>query len=322
MGTLHARTLDQLPDVEVTAVCNHTPDKARRLGSEIDTRWHTDLDEFLREELDAVWVATPDFAHRDIAIAVLESGKHLFLEKALATSLEDGHAILAAAVARPELKAMVGYPLRFDPCYQRMRAVLNEHNAGTPIMTWSLRTHFLDKHQLIYDKYRDEHYHAPAWYFRDKGPVYSHASHDYDLLRWLCGEIESVFVYGDSYRLDADEVADAFVMALRFENGAVATVSTPWVTRVEHDYVGVATRDLTVVNINGEIHVRRAEGELETTDFTEADMWTPMAKHFITCVREDQPPLISIADGLRAIEIAEASIQSMDERREVTVRPV
>src|SRR5699024_7636133 len=119
--------------------------------------------------------------------------RHLFLEKAIATSLEDAATIVAAGRQRPDLTAMVAYPLRFAPVYQAMQREVGHHDAGQPIQAWSMRTHFLDPNQRVYDKYRDHYYQTPSWYFdaeNAKGPIYSHGSHDYDLLGWMCGEVE------------------------------------------------------------------------------------------------------------------------------------
>lgn len=325
MGTLHARTLAALPGVRVVAVQNRTRAKAEVLANEVGATVYDSYTDLLEQDLDAVWVATPDHLHVEIAEAVLAAGKHLFLEKALATSVADGRKIVAAGKKHPHLKAMVGYPLRFDPCYRKMREILSRSEAGQVAQAWSIRAHFLDPEQRVYDKYRDEHYSPPGWYFspdEGKGPVFSHASHDYDLFNWLCGDIERVFVYGGTYVLPPGSVADGFTVALRFKNGGVGSVSTPWITRVEYDFVGVATNRLTVVNNNNEICVKGEKGPEERITFKENDMWVAMNSHFIECIREDKAPLISLADGLKAIAVSEAAHRSLQEGREVEVQSV
>ena len=107
MGRLHARTLAGLPGVEVTALQNRTFETAEKLAEEVGGRVFRDVAELLNSDVDAVWVCTPDFAHVEPALAVLEAGKHLFLEKTLATTLEDGRTILRAAESHPELKVLV-----------------------------------------------------------------------------------------------------------------------------------------------------------------------------------------------------------------------
>ncbi|GAA3407087.1 Gfo/Idh/MocA family protein [Paenibacillus hodogayensis] len=322
MGSLHARTLHTLPGVKVAAVHNRTREKAEALAAEVGATVYDSYEALLEQDLDAVWVATPDHLHVEASKAVLESGKHLFLEKALATSVADGAEIVAAGARHPELKAMVAYPLRFSPVYRAMKEALSRADAGEPIQAWSMRTHFLDPNQRVYDKYRDHYYDTPNWYFDDvtaKGPIFSHGSHDYDLLTWMCGEVESVFAYGGTYLLPPGSVADAFTVSLRFANGGIGQVSTPWVTRVEYDITGVATEKLTAVNNNGELLVKDDDGPQRTTSFADNDMWVRLNSHFIECIREDKQPLISLADGLRVIAVSEAAYRSLKERREVAV---
>ncbi|MBP1996562.1 Gfo/Idh/MocA family protein [Paenibacillus eucommiae] len=323
MGALHARTLHKLPGVAVTALQNRTREKAELLAAELGGAAVYDrYEDLLKHDLDAVWVATPDHLHVDAAIAVLEAGKHLFLEKAIATSVADGALIAAAGAKHPELKAMVGYPLRFAPAYRAMKDVVSKEDAGKPIQAWSMRTHFLDPDQRVYDKYRDHYYDTPSWYFDDetaKGPIFSHGSHDYDLLRWMCGEIESVFAYGGTYLLPPGSVADAFTVAIKFVNGGIAHVSTPWVTRVEYDITGVATEKLTVVNNNGELMFKDDNGPEQRTTFADNDMWVRLNSHFIECVRDGKEPLISLEDGLRTIAVSEAAYRSLKEGVEVKI---
>ncbi|MFD0717468.1 Gfo/Idh/MocA family protein [Paenibacillus sp. GCM10027626] len=321
MGSLHARTLRQMPDIKIAALYNRSRDKAERLSKEAGGHVCDSYEELLKQDLDAVWVATPDHLHTDIAIAVLEAGKHLFLEKVIATSLEDAAKIIEASAKRPELKAMVAYPLRFSPAYRKMKEILSRPGAGKVLQAWSMRTHYLAPTQSVYDKYRDHFYDTPNWYFdgSDKsGPIYSHGSHDYDLLHWYGGDIESVFAYGASSP-QADKISDAFTVAVRYTSGAVAHVSTPWVTRVEDDTTGVATENLTVVNSNGELRVKSDNGPEERIQFTGNDMWEQLNGHFVSCVRENKQPLITLEDGLRAIAVSEAAIRSLRERCEVAV---
>ncbi|GBF72482.1 oxidoreductase [Paenibacillus sp. 598K] len=322
MGALHARTLHTLPGVKVAAVHNRTRAKAEALAAEVGAVVYDSYESLLEQELDAVWVATPDHLHVEASKAVLASGKHLFLEKAIATSMADAAEIVAAGEQHAHLKAMVGYPLRFSPAYKAMKATVAGEAAGKPLQAWSMRTHFLDPNQRVYDKYRDHYYDTPSWYFDDetaKGPIFSHGSHDYDLLMWMCGEIESVFAYGGTYLLPPGSVADAFTVSIRFANGGIGQVSTPWITRVEYDITGVATEHLTVVNNNGVLLEKDDGGPERTTSYADNDMWVRLNAHFIDCIREDKQPLISLADGMRVLAVSEAAYRSLKERREVQV---
>lgn len=321
MGTVHARTLNSFPDVKITAVYNRTREKAETLAQETGATVYDTYEHLLEQDLDAVWVSTPDHLHVDVSIAVMESGKHLFLEKALATSVEDGRKIVDAQKKYPHIKAMVGYPLRFAPAYRTMKKILSGNDVGKTIQAWSMRTHFLDPNSKVYDKYRDHFYETPSWYFTKeaKGPIYSHGSHDYDLLMWYGGEVESVFAYGGSYLLPTDNIADAFTVAMRFKNGGIAQVSTPWVTRVEYDITGVATENLTVVNNNGEVMLKDKTNPQETIQFADNNMWDALNRHFVDCILGHHEPLIPLEDGLKVIAVSDAAYRSLNERKEVFV---
>lgn len=325
MGAMHARILKGFHDVEVAALYNRTRDKADLLAIETGAKVYESYQELLEQDLDAVYVCTPDHLHVEYSIAVLEAGKHLFLEKAIATSISDAAEIVAAGDRHPELKKFVGYPLRFDPANRMLKDVVSRSDSGKPLQAWSLRTHFLDPHEKIYDKYRDEFYDIPEWYYKGDhavGPIYSHGSHDYDLLTWLCGEVESVFAYGGTYLFPQNSIYDGFTISLRFKNGGIAQVATPWITRVEYDMIGVAAENVTVVNNNGEVRLKDDNGPEQRIAFKENDMWQQLHRHFVDCVVKDQEPLISLRDGLKAIAISEAALRSVRERREVFVERV
>lgn len=322
MGAQYAKTLADIPDVQVTAVTNRSRDKAESLANLVGAKVYDDYRDLIDSDVDAVWVCTPDFLHREFSVAVLEANKHLFVEKVLATTLEDGRAILEAAEkAGPGIKSMVGYPMHFRPQFQFMKKVFKEQNEPA-LMAWSLRTHFLTEGQLVYDRSRDQYYHAPSWYFdrsTGKGPIFSHCSHDYNMLMRLCGPVKSVQAQGDTYLLKEGNVADAFVVTLRFESGGVATVSTPWVARVDYDMMGVATAGLTVMNNNGEIHLKRPDAPEERVKFDPAPAWPRIANHFISCIKDGGTPEVSIAEGFQTLLVAEAAFRSLYEKREVTI---
>src|SRR5690606_34616305 len=127
------------------------------------------------------------------------------------------------------------------------------------------------------------------------------------------------FAYGGTYLLPPGSVADGFTVAIRFKNGGIANVSTPWITRVEYDIAGVATERLTVMNNNGEVRVKADSGPEERISFTENDMWVRLNSHFIECIRDNKQSLISLEDGLKAIAVSEAAYRSLKERKEVFV---
>ncbi|MDF2721947.1 MAG: hypothetical protein K0Q59_1622 [Paenibacillus sp.] len=329
LGIHHARILQQFEGVQIAALHNRSREKADRLAAEVGGTVYESYEELLQQDLDAVYVATPDHLHVDISKAVLDAGKHLFLEKTIATSVADGAEIVAAGDKHPELVAMVGYPMRFRPQHVKMKQILSSEAAGSAVQCWSMRTHFLHPDQVNYDKSRNEFYKMPDWYHKGEqavGPIYSHGSHDYHLLQWFFGEVESVFVYGGTYLYPStSSIADAFTVSLRFKNGAIGQVSTPWATRVAYNYIGAATENVTVVNNNGDLLVKDDHGPEQKITFQESGtptFWLDMHKQFLDCVRNKRQAPVTLRDGLKAIAVSEAAVRSLKERREVFVEQV
>jgi myo-inositol 2-dehydrogenase/D-chiro-inositol 1-dehydrogenase len=96
---------------------------------------HEDFAAFVRDpQLDAVLLVTPTSLHADQAIAALEAGKHVFIEKPLALNVEDCERVQQVAARRPELVAMVGFVRRFDPSYARAAADIAEGAIGRPFV--------------------------------------------------------------------------------------------------------------------------------------------------------------------------------------------
>jgi predicted dehydrogenase len=109
--------LSRLPDAEIAAVCDTYPASLRRgaekaPGATATAEYRAILD---NKEIKAVFVATPSHTHRDIAVAALQAGKHVYCEAPLATTIEDAKAIAKAAEAAPKQVFQAGLQTRSDP---------------------------------------------------------------------------------------------------------------------------------------------------------------------------------------------------------------
>lgn len=312
MARAHLGALQNDPRAELVALASRTRANAEPVCEQFGMQYVEDWKQLLNMNLDAIYVLTPDNFHRDYAVAVLENNTHLFLEKSLELDLAKGRDIVNAgkAAAAKGVKTLMAYPLRFDPHFKLMKKILSDNSAGEVVYGSSIRTHFLTSDMEMYDKYRDETYNPPAWYFKEEnyGPIYSHGSHDYDYMRWFA-ESEVKSVYAVSRRCLRDEGApDAFFVTLEFENGAIANVSTPWVTRVEYDMITVATPNVTVQNQNNKVLWK--DDKLEAEEQFEYDLWANINGHFLDVVEGKAEPLCTLEDGLAAATIATAAVQS------------
>ncbi|MDQ6886160.1 MAG: Gfo/Idh/MocA family oxidoreductase [Gemmatimonadota bacterium] len=197
--TIHLPLLRALPGARLVAIAEVDP-RLRRDGERAapGSPCVADYRELLaRPDIDAILIALPTALHRDAAIASLRAGKHVYLEKPLASTLADGRELLAAA-RRVDVVAMIGFNYRCHPLYERARRLLTSARIGTVL---SIRTVFSTSRRDM-----------PAWKSTRSsggGVLLDLASHHMDLLRWLLpveittvsAELRSVYSEDDTAAL-------------------------------------------------------------------------------------------------------------------------
>ncbi len=205
---------------EVVAVCDVDLERAAKIapeGARIFDVWEELLD---TEELDAVWVATPPLHHRAPAVAAMERGLPVFLEKPIARTLEDARAIADAAEGTGVVCA-IGYQWHATEALEYLVAALGDQPVaylwGVSVGPTAARSWFLERSG-------------------GGGNLLERGSHQLDLQRAVAGEVESVQVAATSVHLAQSEIEpgdieDAATITLRFVNGAVGTVILAWTTQ-------------------------------------------------------------------------------------------
>jgi UDP-N-acetylglucosamine 3-dehydrogenase len=121
MGRNHLRVLQDLEGVELAAVCDMDRTVVDAASHKYSVPGYSSWDEMLdREQLDAAVVAVPTRFHLDAGLAVLHRGVHVFVEKPIATNLEEGRKLLAAARSADRVFA-VGHIERFNPAVRELQ---------------------------------------------------------------------------------------------------------------------------------------------------------------------------------------------------------
>lgn len=191
----HLRALGRIDGVRVVAAAD--PDANARAAAVVrGLNVMESADELLaRPDIDAVLIAAPTGLHAALAIASAQAGKHLYVEKPLATTLEDGVAVVEA-VTRSEVVGAIGFNRRFHPLSRQARAVVRAHRIGRVRVVHSAFCEPLDLATL------------PDWRGSRSsggGVLLDLASHHFDLLRWLLDtELVPVSACVRSERLEQD----------------------------------------------------------------------------------------------------------------------
>jgi predicted dehydrogenase len=164
----------------VVACCDIVPDlreQAREwYGNNV--RFTVDYHELLADDIDAVFITTPDYLHEEQAVAALESGKAVYLEKPMAITIQGCDRILRAACSS-NAKLYVGHNMRHMVFVLKMKEIIDSGAIGDVKAAWC--RHFVA--------------HGGDWYFKDwhaerrfsTGLLLQKATHDLDVLHWLCG---------------------------------------------------------------------------------------------------------------------------------------
>jgi myo-inositol 2-dehydrogenase/D-chiro-inositol 1-dehydrogenase len=214
----HLAALSGFDDVEVVAVADPVRERAEVAAARVGARVHDDGATLLEtEELDAVWLCVPPFAHGPLESAAVARGLPFFVEKPLALDLATAQAI-AAEVTRTGLTTAVGY-------HWRHLDVVREAAGLLPV----------EEVQLVTGSWLDTTPGVPWWPRRDGsgGQVVEQATHVFDLARLLAGEVVSVSAAERPAAADG-EVATAAVALLTFASGAVGSVSSTRVLGWRH----------------------------------------------------------------------------------------
>jgi len=216
-GFIAGRHLDALlamPEVEVVAVADPVADRATAAAARAGGRAYADgLVLLATEDLDAVWLCVPPFAHGPLEQAALARGLPFFVEKPIAVDLAGAQPV-ADGVRATGLRTAVGYHWRYLDVVEQARILLDERPA-----------------QLLVGQWLDTTPAAPWWSRRDRsgGQLVEQSTHLFDLARLLGGEVDSVCAAESTLQREqwpGADVPTASTALLRFASGAVGSVSS------------------------------------------------------------------------------------------------
>ena len=173
MGTDHAQTLASgIAGAELAAVQDADAARAKSVADRFGCRVAENPEALIADpDIDAVLVCSPDATHAPLALACIERGKPVLVEKPLAASLDEGRAVVAAEVAAGRCLVQVGFMRRFDPGYRAMRATLAEQRFGA-----ALFMHNVHRNAIGPD------------YLTSENVIANSAVHEIDIARFVLGE--------------------------------------------------------------------------------------------------------------------------------------
>ena len=218
MGSMHAAIFAREPRARLVAIVDFNIELARSVAARLggDVKAYASHEELLaNEELDLVSICTPDHLHLQPALDIAVKGINLFVEKPIASTLEDGQKIVDACKASG-VKLGIGYLLRFDPRYFKARELMQTGKIGTPIHIYARR-----------NSARTE---GPKRYGGTL-PLALHVTvHDVDLVLWMLEGQTPVSVYAQQTDILLGDIGtqDTIAAMVRFSGGTLVTFESAW----------------------------------------------------------------------------------------------
>jgi len=281
----------------------------------------TDLQAALAHKPDAVIVANPTSRHLDVAIPAAHAGCHLLLEKPVSHSLE-GVIALKAAVERTGVHVLVGYQFRFHPGLQQIMRRLGEGAIGQPL---SVHAHW-GEYLPAWHPWEDYHsgYSARADL---GGGVILTLSHPLDYLRWLIGEVQSLWAFTGSQGGLGLDVEDTAEIGLRFQNGVLGSLHLDYNQRPPEHRLEIIGNQGTLCwdNADGNVGLFRAvsTGGWECLpipeNFERNLLFLEEMRHFLAVISGKATPACSLEDGIRALQLALSAVLSAQSKKMIDI---
>lgn len=319
VGKRHANAIERLAGISLSAVVD--PSKAgRTFANETGVPCFDSLSElFATQTPHGVILATPTPLHVEQGLECVGFGCPVLVEKPLATSAQEALELVVAA-EQAKVPLLVGHHRRHNPLVRKAHEVIAEGNIG------AIRSVHVNCWFYKPDEYFDQ---APWRKKQGAGPISVNLVHDVDLIRYLCGEVESV--QGQSAPSERGfENEDVAAAVVKFRNGAIGTITvsdsivSPWsweLTAREYPiYPPTSESCYLIGGALGSLSV--PDLRLWTHQGGVRDWWTPISAtvltreasdplvnqiaHFAQVILGEAPPLVSGREGLRTLQVIEA----------------
>lgn len=314
MGEAHAKAYRKA-GVPLVGVYDIDRARAEALASQFDCQAFASPETLCHSNVDAVSICLPHNLHRDIAVRVASWGKHILMEKPLATTLADAEAIIQGC-GKAGVKLMVGYTQRFLKTLQTVKAQIDSGRFG--------QIHLV----VDYLAAGGSSFVPPAWY-RQKamaggGIMMIGNIHSVDRIRWLLNsEVKQVFALKHQYASEGD-VEDVGTANLLYESGVQASI-IGYRSGLKHHQ---RRHTLEIYGTHAEASISVSYSNEQILEITDAngiqimkeqddDPFFKEITEFISAIQDNRPPLPNGKDGWVSLKTILAMYESASKREPI-----
>ncbi len=319
MGTVHAAAWRETP-AEMVGFVASSEATAQPLAAQYGCRTYGSLAELL-PAVDVVDLCTPTHLHHEQTLQAAAAGKHVVCEKPLARTIAQAKAMIAACQAAG-VQLLVAHVVRFFPEYVQAKAAVDAGEVGQLAVLRFKRNVFQPK------KAEDN------WFVdtdKSGGMILDLMIHDFDCARWLAGDVVRVMARRVGHQQPSAPFDHALAI-LTHANGAISHVEGSWAYppptfRTQFEIAG--SLGLILHDSDGTAAVRTFRHQQPTADAPDVpvpnnplleDPYTTQIKAFYAALAHDAPLAVTADDGLKALEIALAAMESARTGRVIGIR--
>ncbi|MEM7345970.1 MAG: Gfo/Idh/MocA family oxidoreductase [Chloroflexota bacterium] len=320
MGSTHAQGW-AATDATLAGFVTKTAANAQSLANQYNAQIYSDFEQLLAD-IDIVDICAPTHLHHDMVLQAAEAGKHIICEKPLARTIDQAQAMIAACQAAG-VKLLVAHVVRFFPEYAQAKATVDSGDIGQPAVVRLKRGAFQPKKAV------------DNWFVdmeKSGGMMLDLMIHDFDYARWISGDVETVFAKNISTSHPQASV-DHGLAILKHRNGAITHVEGSWAyppplfrTQVEiagaNGWLEFDSGKTAAIGLH--LHQSNQDAPdvpLPSSPLSE-DPYTTQIKAFYKAITENSPVPIDASDGLAALQIALAAIESTQTGQAITIKPL
>ncbi|MFN2513535.1 MAG: Gfo/Idh/MocA family protein [Pyrinomonadaceae bacterium] len=322
MGEQYVRIYNAHPLATVTAICTRGQKRLNEIGDKYGIKARvTDYHELLgRSDVDAVCVATPDFAHYGPVKTALNANKHVLCEKPFTTLLSEADELLSLSQARKQLKLQVAFNHRWLSSYYHGFTKIRAGAIGRPIAGYAR------KNDTIYVSTEMINWASQST------PIHFLGAHDIDLMRWYFdSEPVEVRAYGAKgvLRERGIDTYDLIQAQVKFESEAFATFEAAWI--YPNTFPTMVDSFLEVIGSQGHLHFDRKRESIEMSTpeqftypktFLTHETFGKLRGAFVECLSDfvdsiinNTEPKVTAFDGRQVTAVLDAVTRSLESRQ-------
>lgn len=314
---VHLPNLHKIPDVDLRSVAEVKKSRLNTIADRYNiSERYTDYNQLLAQsEVDAVIIATPTNTHKEVAIACLEAGKDVLIEKPLARTFKETKEVVDTA-KKYKKKLMVGMNLRYLPDSMLMRSLLNNNEIGDPFYLkcgWVRRQSSSEK-----------------WFTKKEesggGVIIDLGIHILDLALWLLDYPKVSSVSTQNFYHNTKNVEDTSVSCIKCKNSAVINLEVSWSLPLEKDHFylnlfgtkgSFSTNPIRIYKKLENDYINLTSGKSENSTTLLKKSYLNELKSFIGAIKGLNPVFSPGEEALQRMEIIEAMYESASKNQEI-----